>query len=147
MDRREEIKCITVCQPYAHLIATGEKRVENRTWPTPYRGPLLIQAGKSRAWLDGDSDSDLLAKFGEPLHFGAIVGRAALIECLHIDQIVAGRWDREFPWLKDHHHTNGPWCWVLDGIEHFATPIPYVGRQRLFAVNLDLVRNVELRRA
>lgn len=50
------MKALTICQPYAELIARGDKPIENRTWPTHYRGPLLIHAGKSRAWLDGDED-------------------------------------------------------------------------------------------
>ena len=28
------MKALTVCQPYAELIARGEKPIENRTWPT-----------------------------------------------------------------------------------------------------------------
>ena len=33
-------KILSVRQPWAHL--TGDKRIENRSWTTPYRGPLLI---------------------------------------------------------------------------------------------------------
>ena len=40
------MKCITVRQPWADLIASGAKRVENRTWRTHHRGPLLIHAAK-----------------------------------------------------------------------------------------------------
>ena len=46
------MKAITISQPWAHLIVRGEKRVENRTWPTEHRGPLAIHAGKSLAELD-----------------------------------------------------------------------------------------------
>lgn len=35
---------LSVRQPWASLIAWGEKTVEVRTWRTPYRGPLLIHA-------------------------------------------------------------------------------------------------------
>jgi len=45
------MKAVTIYQPYAELIARGEKRVENRSWRTDYRGPLAIHAGCSRAWL------------------------------------------------------------------------------------------------
>jgi len=30
--------------PWASMIASGEKTIETRTWPTMYRGPLLIVA-------------------------------------------------------------------------------------------------------
>jgi hypothetical protein len=45
------VKCLTVCQPWAWAIVHGRKHVENRTWATDYRGPLLIHAGGSRRWL------------------------------------------------------------------------------------------------
>lgn len=51
------MKALTVCQPYASLIARGKKRVENRTWSTSYRGHLYIHAGKSRKWLSSEMDA------------------------------------------------------------------------------------------
>lgn len=41
-----EYKTITLWQPYATLVATGIKQYETRSWPTNYRGPLLIHAAK-----------------------------------------------------------------------------------------------------
>jgi hypothetical protein len=38
------MKIITIRQPWAHLIVNGSKNIENRTWPTSYRGPVLIHA-------------------------------------------------------------------------------------------------------
>lgn len=42
-----EIKALTVRQPWANLIASGEKTIEVRTWRTDYRGELLITASAS----------------------------------------------------------------------------------------------------
>ncbi len=39
------MKAITLTQPYASLVALGAKRIETRSWPTKYRGPLAIHAG------------------------------------------------------------------------------------------------------
>lgn len=33
-------------QPWATLVACGAKRIETRSWSTPYRGPLAIHAAK-----------------------------------------------------------------------------------------------------
>jgi len=38
------MRAISINQPWAWAIAAGVKRVENRTWTTSYRGPLLIHA-------------------------------------------------------------------------------------------------------
>ena len=45
------MKALTVIQPWASAIAVGTKRIETRSWATKYRGPLLIHAGKSTAYL------------------------------------------------------------------------------------------------
>ena len=45
------MKVITILQPYALLIALGEKHIETRGWQSGYCGPLLIHAGKSPAML------------------------------------------------------------------------------------------------
>lgn len=39
------MKALTIRQPWASLIVTGAKDIENRSWKTSYRGPLLIHAG------------------------------------------------------------------------------------------------------
>lgn len=126
------VKALTICQPYASLIANGEKLVENREWSTSYRGTLYIHAGKSREWL-------CLAR-GEPppagMVFGAIVAVATLRDCLHIDSIRRGEHDKRHPWLREHEHTNGPWCWVLDMVSPIG-PWPWRGAQRLWPIDED----------
>lgn len=116
---RESQKALTICQPYAELIVRGDKPIENRTWSTNYRGPLLIHAGKSRDWLD-DEDEHLMPGMA----FGAIVGRVTLVDCVRVQRLP--------PHLRDHEHANGPWCWVLTDIERFAVPIPCRGAQGLW---------------
>lgn len=37
-------KTLSIKQPWAHLILTGRKTLEMRTWRTAYRGELLITA-------------------------------------------------------------------------------------------------------
>lgn len=45
------MKALTIQQPWAGLVARGEKTVELRKWTTNFRGPLLVCAG-ARAWSD-----------------------------------------------------------------------------------------------
>lgn len=40
------MKCLSVKQPFANLIASGKKKIEIRSWKTSYRGELLIYASK-----------------------------------------------------------------------------------------------------
>lgn len=38
------MKALTLWQPWASLIAVGDKTIETRSWSTKYRGPLAIHA-------------------------------------------------------------------------------------------------------
>src|SRR3972149_11819690 len=40
------MKALSIIQPWAWLIVHGHKPVENRRWPTSFRGQFLIHAGK-----------------------------------------------------------------------------------------------------
>lgn len=41
------LKALSLKQPWANMIASGEKTIETRRWPTDYRGPLLIVSSKA----------------------------------------------------------------------------------------------------
>jgi len=56
------MKAITIHQPYASLIAWGEKRYETRSWSTPYRGPIAIHSGKAGEVLEDFIDCIVSAK-------------------------------------------------------------------------------------
>lgn len=121
------MKALTICQPYAELIARGDKPIENRTWPTSYRGPLAIHAGKSRAWLD--EEAALYAIDVRAIPFGAIVAVADLVACLRLDLQWPNRWEP----LREHEHANGPFCWILENVRR-VNPVPFRGAQGLFDV-------------
>jgi hypothetical protein len=104
-----EIRALTVRQPWAALIVSGEKTVENRGWRTNYRGLLLIHAG-SRPDPDGPA-------FDGPITFGAIIGVVELTDVIR---------DSTSPWAE-------PDCWhwrVAD--PQPLTPIPCRGALRLW---------------
>jgi hypothetical protein len=83
---------ISIRQPWAWLIVHGSKRIENRTWRTNYRGPILIHAssGMTRAEyesaLEFMSDHNLLLSGFPPrperLERGGIIGRAQVVDCI-----------------------------------------------------------------
>jgi ASCH domain len=43
----DEARLLTIRQPWAWAIIYGGKDVENRSWLTKHRGPLLIHAGSA----------------------------------------------------------------------------------------------------
>jgi len=126
------MKALTICQPYAALIVAGEKLVENREWQTHYRGQLLIHAGKSRKLVGGDEEAQEFAARGNHLVFGAFVGEARLADVLHIDRIDLGEYDAKYPWLREHMHAHGTWCWVLQDVQRYPQPVTWKGAQGLW---------------
>lgn len=129
------MQALTVCQPYAELIARGDKPIENRTWSTPFRGKLLIHAGKSRGWMD---DADAYGLRETDLVFGAIVATARLVACLR----QGSPWPPLYAELQAHEHANGPWCWILEGVQRLRRPVYCPGAQGLWVPFDDAVRAV-----
>ncbi|MGE7024154.1 ASCH domain-containing protein [Solibacillus cecembensis] len=81
------MKAITIKQPWATLIALGEKKFETRSWQTKHRGPLAIHAGQS---VDKGACEDIeiklaLKKHGitsyKELPTGSVVATAVIVEC------------------------------------------------------------------
>lgn len=85
---------LSIRQPWAWMIATGAKNIENRDWPTRFRGDFLIHASKTMTRADyeaarlfvagmtwGDEVLDGLPAFSD-LERGGIVGQARLIDCV-----------------------------------------------------------------
>lgn len=79
------MKALSIRQPWAWLIVKGHKDVENRTWPTSFRGKFLIHAGKT---FDQSGYEWVVSEMGialpEPARFerGGVVGEAEIIDCV-----------------------------------------------------------------
>lgn len=88
-----EIRCLSLFEPWASLIALGLKRIETRGWATAYRGPLAIHASRSRECLkDGYPDrlcerAGLLHRFGPdyPWPLGKILCVTEILSCRRTD--------------------------------------------------------------
>jgi hypothetical protein len=88
------VKILSIRQPWARLITQGTKNIENRSWPTNYRGPFLIQASLNinrLACLRHKLDID-------EIETGGIVGIAEIVDCVT---------DHRSPWFE------GPYGFVL----------------------------------
>lgn len=129
-----QLACLSVLQPWAWLIVHGHKPVENRTWPTRFRGRLLIQAGKA---YDGSEHEDhavrLLEEFGielprfSEMPRGAIVGEATVTDC------VTQHSSRFF---------TGPYGFVLAAPRAYPAPVPLRGQLGIFRVPASALDNI-----
>lgn len=129
------MKALTVWQPWASLIALDLKKYETRSWPTNYRGNIVIHAAKTDdGWFylspheryeivlslkeHGIEDVDLI-----PRSAGVCV--AYLADCLPVMMVPPE--ERKFG-----DFTPGRFCWLLTDIRPFAEPIPARGQQGLW---------------
>ncbi len=141
MNQFKDFKALTISQPFAKLIADGEKFVENRGWPTHYRGRLAIHAGLGTQYM---SKVELKA-----FDTGAIVAIADLIACVKFSSLanmefardtpVAGSATRLWRHVMEHKHTEGPYCWILDNVRKLSKPIAVKGAQGLWTLKPELV--------
>ena len=96
---------LSIRQPWASLILKTGKDVENRNWPTRYRGRILIHAAKGMtraAYEDaiefahcaipagrtgGTSHTTTLRELGfafEDLQRGGIIGSVEIVDCVKV---------------------------------------------------------------
>lgn len=134
------MKAITIKQPWASLIATGLKDIENRSWKTNYRGRVLIHAAASPvkerlAALNNKQLFDLMQRENwetefENLPNGAIVGSVEIVDCV---QNHPSKWAQE-----------GFWHWVLANPVLFPEPITGVkGKLSFWEYDGDLPQQKE----
>lgn len=127
------MKTITLFQPWATLISIGAKRIETRSWPTKYRGPLAIHASKrwpgfGKLILIRQPFRSVLLPLGfhdpEAHALGAVVAICDLEACFKIDQGPLLISDQEKAFGD---YTPGRYMWLLDKVRELKHPIPAKG--------------------
>jgi hypothetical protein len=83
---------LSIRQPWAWLICHAGKDIENRDWPTRFRGPLLIHAGKTMTrgdyaacclFIAGMRSTWRLPAYDILRHeCGGIVGQTEIVGCV-----------------------------------------------------------------
>jgi len=152
------MKALTVRQPWAWAITTGEKTIENRTTNWRHRGPLLIHAGAaySQRGIDSDLIHDLWQRqFGWDyentltLTLGAIIGQVDLVGVHRAEPGCC-----ESPWAERvYTEASGK---IRRSIQHLELenarsygfdPIECLGRLGLWDVDDDVLEEVARREA
>ena len=126
------VKAITVRQPFASAIVAGVKTVENRTWRTSHRGPLLVHAAAgSELPTVAPNVVAALERHARAIGDrprGVIIGIVTLVDVVRVS---GGE-------VEDDEWAVGPWCWVLRDAIRFADPVPYRGALSLFGVGREV---------
>jgi hypothetical protein len=127
------MKVLTVKQPWAWLVAQGIKPIENRTWRTRYRGPLVIQASAhKRPARDFASAAEFAMARGiavppqNELERGCTVALVDLVDCVPA---------HSSPWFE------GPFGWVLENVR-LLPAFPLAGRLGVYDCPPDVLAKI-----
>jgi hypothetical protein len=138
------MKALSVRAPWWWFILHAGKDIENRDWPTNFRGTVYLHASK---WFSLESvadDSEIAVqcyhaaecKLDTPdVTFrqmkeagGCIVGKVDIVDCVR---------KNESPWFS------GDYGFVLANPVAFAQPIPCKGMLGIFALPSDVQAAIE----
>lgn len=140
------MKAITVKQPWASLIVEGIKDIENRTWPTKFRGRVLIHAA-SKSW-DWDRFINYMTSMGalgvftakwtrkwlSNLTTGAIIGSVEIVDCVIDNQSVWAEksyfnvTSNPLPLEEENEPDYIVYNWIIANPIKFDKPIPAKGK-------------------
>jgi activating signal cointegrator 1 len=131
------MKCLTIQQPWASLIAVGAKKFETRSWPPNHRGTLAIHAGLRRARherANGPVTRAALAAAGieDPegqLPRGRVIAVTRLVAVHRTEDVrpILG-WDQ----LALGDYADGRFAWELELVRRLEEPVPARGRLGLW---------------
>jgi hypothetical protein len=129
------MKCISLKQPYAELLASGKKTIETRGWSTKFRGSFLIHASKT---VDVESckyyeiDTDRIVK-------GAVIGKAVIYDVkkyLNHNDFVLDK-NKHLSLMKYVSNKNTYGFLIKDAIK-FDDAVPCTGKMGFFDVVYEM---------
>ena len=129
------MKCLSLKQPYADLLAFGEKTIELRKWNTRFRGEFLIHASKNidiQACERLDIDIDKLT-------IGAIIGSAFLYDFKEYSNQEEFNKDKQKHFSIVTKYFEGyKYGLLIRNARLFKKSIPYRGKLRFFEVDKSI---------
>jgi hypothetical protein len=118
------MRCLSIKQPWASLIASGRKTVEVRSWSTKYRGPLIVCASAA-------PDRRPFARAHELGPVGVVVCTVELVDVRPLTERDADAACVTLP-------TEGLYAWVLRDARPVAELVPTKGRLGLYCPGPEL---------
>jgi len=132
------LKVLTVRQPYASAIAIGKKKIEYRTWNTPYRGKLAIHVSSSYPRENKNQGAEepyatwlrpIIEQNGS-LPLGQVIAVVDLVDILIVNRKNAARIEQLNEGLRI--PADYDYAWVLENPRMLETPITVKGKLNLW---------------
>src|SRR5690606_8875300 len=150
-DSAEPLKVLSVKPWWLWATIHAGKLVENRSFKTDYRGPVLLHASRQGSAADHSVCYRIVARVsGRTRHAlgfllpererllreygGRVVACCTLVDCLPSTR-VASSWN-----------TGAGWCWMLEDVRELAERVPYKSKLNLHNAPADLRAELARRR-
>lgn len=143
------MRIITLWEPWATLMARGDKRIETRSWSTRYRGPMAIHAAKG-----GLGDFEMSGLLEEPffkeamttaiMNPGHILAVVNLVDCVEVSRLE--RLGRSLFTLKEKafgNYAEGRFGWITGDLFRLDYPIIHKGGQGLRNASADVIQQIK----
>ena len=117
------MKCLSLIQPWATLIAIEAKKIETRSWKTNYRGIIYIHASKRTDKKVLNKDVFSLTLGDTPLPNGEIIASCKLVDCIKMDENFINKVKQMGYEYEFGEYTIGRYGWILEDVELLDTPI------------------------
>ncbi|MDJ0511309.1 MAG: ASCH domain-containing protein [Crocosphaera sp.] len=142
-DTIAKIKAISLHQPWASLITMGIKHFETRSWPTNYRGKLVICAAKKNSKEQQSSYCTLASGLGidltlhpwDSLPLGMAIAVCDLVDCIQMTEDFINEQSETERCCG--HWEPGRFAWKLDNVQSLPLPVPIKGKQGLWNITPD----------
>ena len=138
----ENMRVLSIQEPYATLIMEQKKRVETRSWKTKYRGEIYIHASISKAHIKRITNPEILDWMKDAqLHFGYIICKAQLVDCIEMTEeyIEKVKSEEHLEYILGEYKV-GRYAWVLENVEVLEQPIPAKGKLGIWTYEKVLER-------
>jgi hypothetical protein len=135
--KQKPLLALSGIQPWFDAILKWGKDIENRKWPTPYRGTIALHTSKkippdeywaAREMIEKVSGPGVLVPSSEDLVKGCIIGLVDIVDCVT---------KSDSPWFF------GPFGFVLQNPRVLVKPIPAKGALNFWTVPDDIRAQIE----
>jgi hypothetical protein len=133
----KKIKVLSLIQPWASLIAIGEKNIETRSWKTNYRGMIYIHAsGKTdRMFSENKFVKECLHNIEVPN--GKIIAKCKLRDCIEMTEDFIKKIEKDKKEYAFGIYSIGRYAWILENIRPLKKHIIAKGKLGLWSYTLQ----------
>jgi hypothetical protein len=129
------MKCLSLRQPYAELLVSGQKIIELRKWNTKFRGKFLVHASKNvnREKCESlDIDHTKLSS-------GMIIGMAILYDVKKYDNRTQFMRDKNRHYAEANFFDSYMYGFKIKNAQRLRHPIPFSGKLGFFEVDQTII--------